>query len=55
MEQAEKEAAEAVLRTLLLTSQVVGLEWIPFSFTENRPESPGVHAGDEWPLVIPRP
>jgi hypothetical protein len=39
------------LAPLILAAEQTNLLYL----TETRPESSCVHAGDEWPLVIPRP
>jgi putative transposase len=47
-------ANKAVSITVVVSTQSAGAEgWRPF--TENRPESPWLQPGDEWPLVIPMP
>jgi ABC-type sugar transport system permease subunit len=38
-----------------VTALYLSFFYVKLVFTENRPESRCVHAGDEWPLVIPRP
>jgi Probable transposase len=40
---------------IAFSSPVMFCAWGGARLTENRPESPCVHAGDEWPLAIPRP